>query len=66
MFDIDKMIEQDQRMLDKMLEENHRRTMKLCRDLDESTANLRKAVIERRDEFAALGIDIRDFGYDVD
>lgn len=66
MFDIDKMIEQDQRMLDKMLVENHKRTMKLCRDLDESTANLRKAVIERRDEFAALGIDIRDFGYDVD
>ena len=62
MFDIDKMFEQDQRMI----EENHKRTMKLCRDRDESTANLRKAVIERRAECAALGIDIRDFGYDVD
>lgn len=61
MFDVDKMLEQDKRMI----EDLHRRNMKLCKDLDESTANLRKLVIEKRDEFLALGIDIRDFGYDV-
>ena len=62
MFDIDKMILEG----DKRIEDLHRRNMKLCKDLDESTANLRKLVIEKRDEFLALGIDIRDFGYDVD